>query len=215
VHTTLAIVLCQTIIIQIAGDLCTHRKDQPMKLFFINVFFFTIAFLANAESKDGIQSGDTNLIAFCASNSDVVAHIKLSDMSFVRKLTSSNDLDLSVCGRLLTFDVIKSYYNSEIEKFTSPKIYIYKKGMMSLSLFDPVLCVGKEYLVFLRRVPSPDVVNSQITTTSVLPATNYFSFIRIPQRKSSDRKAYIEINDTNDLMSSEECLQHFIVPDAR
>lgn len=178
-----------------------------MKFLVLNVLLcLAVVMPASAENNDSIQSTETNLIAFCANNSDVVAHVKVSSMSFVRKPTAPDVIDLSVCGRLFTFQVKHAYLREDCATSFPTNIYLFKRGMMSASFLEPILHVGQEYLVFLKREKTPEIVNSGVVTVPLLPTTNFFTFIHLPQRQIPNRKAYVEIMDTNTLISVEKCL---------
>lgn len=178
-----------------------------MKFLVLNVFFcLAVVMPTSAGNNDSIQSTETNLIAFCANNSDIVAHVKVASMSFVRKPTAPDVIDLSVYGRLFTFQVKRAYLRGDCALGFPTNIYLYKRGMMSASFLEPILQVGQEYLVFLKREKTPEIVNSEIVTVPPLPTTNFFTFIHLPQRQMPNRKAYLEIVDTNTLMSVEKCL---------
>lgn len=174
----------------------------------ITLAILCLVIVANAvtERNDGISLSDTNLIATCARKSDVVAHAKLLSITFVRKPKEGEVIDLSVYGRLFTLQVEDAYlFDTNVVSFPT-NIYIYRAGAMGGSFLEPTLEVGHKYLVFLNKRKAPGIVNKGIVTDPPLPTTNYFTFVRLAQRQIRNRKAYMEIADTNDLASVEETL---------
>ena len=148
-----------------------------------------LAVLESAVAQtDSISPADTNLIALCVGNSDVVAHVKVSSLALVRKPTDPNVAELSVYGRLITLEV-KHVYFQEVTATSFPtNIYIYRPGAVGGSLREPNLDAGREYLVFLKAESAPDIVREKVITEPPLPATNYFAFVRRPQRQGVNRK---------------------------
>jgi hypothetical protein len=178
-----------------------------MKLLILPVLLcLGVALPVVAETNDSIQLSDTNLIAACASKSDVVAHVKVLSMVFVKKPADPTIVDLSVYGELVTLDVKRSYFQNEVAVGFPTNIYLYRRGMLSVSFLEPILQVGQEYLVFLKRDEMPKIAKSGVMTDPALPTTNYFAFVHLPQRQMPRRKAYVKIADTNSLVSVEKCL---------
>lgn len=174
---------------------------------FILPMLLSFAVLAPAVAQtDSIQSTDTNLIVLCASKSEVAAHVKVSSLASVRKPTEPNVVDLSVYGRLCTLEVKQVYLRGDAFALFPTNIYLYRAGAMGGSLLEPNLEVGREYLVFLKQDKAPEIVRDRVVTDPPLPATNYFTFVHLPQRQMPNRKAYVQIADTNALASAEKCL---------
>lgn len=182
-----------------------RRSILPMLLCF--------AVLAPAVAQtDSIQSTDTNLIVLCASKSEVAAHVKVSSLALVRKPTVPNVVDLSVYGRLFTLEVKQVYLPGDAFAIVPTNIYLYRAGAMGGSLLEPNLEVGREYLVFLIQDKAPEIVRDRVVTDPPLPTTNYFTFVHLPQRQIPNRKAYVQITDTNALASAEKCLSESFAP---
>jgi hypothetical protein len=202
-----------TTITRIAADTPTRRKEHTMKLLILPVLMcLVVTPPVVAETNDSIQSSDTNLIAACANKSDVVAHVKVLSMVFVRKPTDPTVVDLSVYGKLVTLDVKNSYLQKDAAVDFSTNIYLYRRGTLSVSFLEPILQVGQEYLVFLKRDETPEIVKSGVITDPALPTTNYFTFVHLPQRQTPKCKAYVKIADTNSLASVERCLSESVTP---
>ena len=165
-----------------------------------------------AETVEGFQLADTNLIVLCANKSDVTAHVKVSSVMFVRKPMDPSVVDLTVYGRLITLQVKRVYLQKYAVNDFPDNIYIFRDGAVELNSLEPIIEVGQEYLVFLKRENAPGIVNSGTVTDPVLPSTNYFAFIQLPERQMPNRKAYLDIANTNSLASIERCLSKSIVP---
>jgi hypothetical protein len=184
-----------------------------MRLFILPMLLcFAILTSTVAETNDSIQLTDTNLITLCASKSDVVAQVKVLSMAFVRKPQKPAEptvVDLSVYGELLTLEVQRVYLQESDAPSFPTNICLYKRGTLSVSFLEPTLQVGRQYLVFLHRDKAPEIVSEGVVTDPPLPVTNYFTFVRLPQRQTPNRKAYVEIADTNALASIERCFSEF------
>lgn len=175
-----------------------------------------------AETSDSIQPTNANLIALCAAKSDFVAHVKVSSKAFVRKPpaaavvdpkpTEPIIVDLWVYGELTTLDVKHVYLREDVTCNFPANIYLYRRGALHVSFLEPSLQVGQQYLVFLKEGKAPELVNSGVVTDPQLPATNYFTFVRLPQRQVPNCKAYVKIADTNALASVEKCLSESLAP---
>jgi hypothetical protein len=177
-----------------------------MRLFILPMLL-CLAVLASAVAQtDSIPPADTNLIALCVGKSDVAAYVKVSSLALVRKPAEPNVVDLSAYGRLITLEV-KHVYFQEVTAASFPtNIYIYRPGAMGGSFLEPNLEVAREYLVFLKAESAPDIAGEKVVTEPPLPVTNYFAFVRLPQRQLANRKAYMAIADANALASVEKSL---------
>jgi len=188
-----------------------------MKKFVLSVLLFLLILTpVFAGTNESLQLAETNLILLCASKSDVTAYVKVSSIAFVRKPTDPTVIDLTVYGRLFRLHVKRVYLHENAAAAFPTNIYVYSGGAIELNFLEPTIQVGREYIVFLKREDVPDIVNSGTATDPVLPGTNYFSFVQLPERQMPNRKACMEIEDTNSLTSVERFLSKslFTVPEA-
>lgn len=177
-----------------------------MRIFSLPMLLCLVVRASAGTESDSIKLADTNLIAFCASKSDVAVHVKVASLVLVRKPTETDVGDFSVYGRLLTFEVKRAYFWENIANSFPTNIYIYQVGAVGGSFLEPTLKVGFEYLVFLKKEKAPDILTRGTVTEPPLPATNYFTFVRLPQRQLPSRKAYMVIADKDALASVEKYL---------
>jgi hypothetical protein len=177
-----------------------------MRCFIVTTLLSCAVFTSAVAQTDCLRLTETNLIAFCADDCEIAAHVKVASLAFVRKPKDPNVIDLSVFGRLMTLEVKNVYSHEEIGMFFPTNIYFFRGGAVGGSFLDPALEVGREYLVFLKEDKVPDIVRDGTVTDPSMPATNYFSFIRLSQWRMSPRKPYMVIPDAGALSTLEKHL---------
>ena len=180
-----------------------------MRCFIVTTLLSCAVFTSAVAQTDCLRLTETNLIAFCADNCEIAAHVKVASLAFVRKPKEPNVIDLSVFGRLMTLEVKSVYSRVEAGMHFPTNIYFFRSGAVGGSFLDPVLEVGREYLVFLKEDKVPDIVRDGTVTDPPLPATNYFSHVHLPQRQlvqAFPRKPYMAIPDAGTLSTLEKHL---------
>lgn len=177
-----------------------------MRCFIVTTLLSCAVFTSAVAQTDCLRLTETNLIAFCADNCEIAAHVKVASRAFVLKPIETNTLELTVLGRLMTLEVKSVYFRGEIGTHFPTNVYLYRDGMVAGAYHDPALEVGREYLVFLKEDKVPDIVRDGTVTDPSMPATNYFSFIRLSQWRMSPRKPYMVIPDAGALSTLEKHL---------
>jgi hypothetical protein len=180
-----------------------------MRCFIVTTLLSCAVFTSAVAQTDCLRLTETNLIAFCADNCEIAAHVKVASRAFVLKPIETNTLELTVLGRLMTLEVKSVYFRGEIGTHFPTNVYLYRDGMVAGAYHDPALEVGREYLVFLKEDKVPDIVRDGTVTDPPLPATNYFSHVHLPKKQwlqMLTRKPYMVVPDAGVLSTLEKHL---------
>ena len=180
-----------------------------MRCFIVTTLLSCAVFTSAVAQTDCIRLTETNLIAFCADNCEIAAHVKVASRSVILKPIETNTLELTVFGRLMTLEVKSVYSRVEAGTYFPTNIYLYRDGMVAGAYHDPALEVGHEYLVFLKEDKVPDIVRDGTVTDPPLPVTNYFSHVHLPKKQWLQvltRRPYMAISDAGTLSALEKHL---------
>ena len=180
-----------------------------MRCFIVTTLLSCAVLTSAVAQTDCLRLTDTNLIAFCADNCEIAAHVKVASRAFIFKPIETNTLELTVFGRLMTLEVKSVYFRGETGTHFPTNIYLYRDGMVAGAYHDPALEVGREYLVFLKEDKVPDIVRDGTVTDPPLPSTNYFSHVHLPKKQWLQvltRRPYMEIPDAGALSTLEKHL---------
>ncbi len=174
-------------------------------------FISYVAWSPLAYAKDGIDVTDTNLIGLATSKSDLVAHIYVKSVDFVRKPRDPNVAELYIYGRLTTLQVKKVYHWTGNSTTNPTTVYLYQSGAVGGSFLEPTLRAGEECIAFLTHASAPVILNTDVVTDPNLPDDNYFSFSVLPQRSASGGKAYIPEAGSNTIVTLDAYFANSVV----
>lgn len=136
---------------------------------------------ANEYSSDSWSSNRVDLLS---RQSDLVAHVLVTKMDYIRKPTQYENgnivADVFSFGRLITLDVMNIYETKTTKAHST--LYIFQKGAVA-GLEQARLHEGDEYIVFLKESSPPKIVNDNTETVPKLPQSPYYSLLQ--QRKGA------------------------------